>query len=422
MNVEITLEIRLYKIGSRENKMKGENIVEYAVKNHKKMFREPTGLLKYKFIVPGSVYDDSLWDWDSWLTNIALRQFVKEDISEYERGCVYNFLDIMDDEGRIPIFVKPDRCVPNIFKHKESNIHKPCLAQHAAFLIKNDNADAEWMRSHFSKLKAFVNCYINNFRHENGLYYWFDDSAIGVDNDPSTFYRPNKSSASIYLNCLMFKELEALCYIGELLNEDISFYRKEAENLKNAVRENCYDEKDGMYYSVDLNLLPIVPTKHAGGPRHWDCLIQRLGCWSGFLAMWSGIATPEQAERMVKENLLDEKAFWADFGVRSLSKYEKMYKIKESGNPSCWLGPIWGIANYMVFKGLLKYGYNDIAKELAEKSIKLFSNDIEACGDMHEYYNPETGEPVMNKGFQSWNLLAVNILAWLNSDEVIEEF
>ena len=78
--------------------------------------------------------------------------------------------------------------------------------------------------------------------------------------------------------------------------------------MKVAVREHCYDEKDGMYYSVDLNLLPVNPNSklHQGAPRHWDCLIQRIGCWSGFLAMWSGIATKEQAERMVKENLLDE--------------------------------------------------------------------------------------------------------------------
>jgi len=266
----------------------------------------------------------------------------------------------MDDEGRVPIFITPNSCCPDIFNRQKSNIHKPCLAQHAAFIIKNDNNDASWLRSDFPRLKKFVDFYINNFRHENGLYNWYNDSAIGVDNDPCTFYRPDKSSASIFLNCLMYKELDALCYIGKLLGEDISYYNSEAENLKSSIRNNCYDEKDGMYYSVDLNLLPIDSTRHTGAPRHWDCLIQRLGCWSGFMAMWSGIATPEQARRMVKENLLDQNAFWAPYGVRTLSKYEKMYTIKASGNPSCWLGPIWGISNYMVFKSLVKYGYTSL--------------------------------------------------------------
>lgn len=138
--------------------------------------------------------------------------------------------------------------------------------------------------------------------------------------------------------------------------------------------------------------------------------------------MWSGIATQEQAERMVKENLLDEKAFWAPYGVRTLSKYEKMYVVKPSGNPSCWLGPIWGISNYMVFRGLLKYGFVDEAKELAEKTVALLEKDLNTSGELHEYYDPESGEPIINPGFQNWNLLSINMQAWLNGEKVMEEF
>ena len=220
----------------------------------------------------------------------------------------------------------------------------------------------------------------------------------------------------------MYKELEAVCYIGELLDVDVSLYKEEKQNLRKSVQENCYDEKDGFYYSVDLNLLPIKENVHAGAPRHWDCLIQRIGCWSGFLAMWSGIATKEQAERMVKENLLDEKAFWAPYGVRTLSKYEKMYVVKPSGNPSCWLGPIWGISNYMVFRGLVKYGFLDEAKMLAEKTVKLLETDLINSGELHEYYDPEKGTPIINPGFQNWNLLSLNMLAWLKDENVVEEF
>lgn len=402
-----------------------ENIVlEYARKNHKRMFREPDGFLKHKFIVPGSIYDNALWDWDCWLTNIALRQFVNEDISEYEKGCILNFLEAMDEDGRIPIEIVPSFDYEEFSNKPECNIHKPCLCQHAAFIIQQNANQSDWLKPYFNKLCKFVNYYINNCRHKTGLYFWIDDIMIGVDNDPSTFYRPNKSSASIYLNCFMYKELEALCFIGKLLGEDISFYKTESENLKNAVREHCYDEKDGMYYSVDLNLLPINPEIwwHSGAPRHWDCLIQRIGCWSSFLALWSGIATPEQANRIVKENLLDTNGFWSSFGVRSLSKYEKMYSIVKSGNPSCWLGPIWGISNYLVFKGLIKYGFCDEARLLAEKTVLLFENDIKSSGELHEYYDPDSGEPIMNAGFQNWNLLSIIMKDWLDGKDIVEEF
>ena len=135
------------------------------------------------------------------------------------------------------------------------------------------------------------------------------------------------------------------------------------------------------------------------------------------MPMWAGIATPEQAERMVKEHLLNEKTFCAPYGVRTLSKMEKMYAIMKSGNPSCWLGPIWGVSNYMVFDGLCRYGYTEAANDLAEKTITLFGRDLEECGQLHEYYDPESGEGVNNPGFQNWNFLAVKMFSWLKSQE-----
>ena len=298
-------------------------LLEYALKNHEKILRPPVGHLKHPFIVPGSVYTHQLWDWDSWLTDVALHQFVPYDISRYEKGCVINFLENIDERGRIPIVIVENR-LPNI--PEEVNVHKPCLAQHAAFIVKNENGNAEWLRPYFDRLLRFVDFYRTTCRHENGLYFWLNDLSIGVDNDPCTFFRPNRSSASILLNCFMYKELEAISYLAKCLQLSVPEYEKEKDHLKQSVQTLCYDEKDGFYYSADLNLLPIGEL-HKGAPRHWDCLIQRIGCWSGFLAMWSGIATPEQAERMVRENLLDERSFWAPHGVRTLSKYEKMYLL-----------------------------------------------------------------------------------------------
>lgn len=128
--------------------------------------------------------------------------------------------------------------------------------------------------------------------------------------------------------------------------------------------------------------------------------------------MWIGIASPEQAKRMVEEHFRNEKTFASPNGIRSLSKAEKMYAILPSCNPSCWLGPIWGIANELIFEGLIRYGYTGDAARLAEQILTLFGKDIEKCGEMHEFYHPETGEGVFNQGFQSWNLLAVKMYRW----------
>lgn len=400
----------------------GSLITEYAKQNYRKMFREPDGLLKYKFIVPGSGYTNSLWDWDSWLTDIALRQLNGEDdISEYEKGCILNFIDFVDKDGRVPISIMPDHTIPKFVEGVETNIHKPCLAQHALFVCEQIG-DFEWLKDGSANMERYIGFYINKCKHESGLYYWIDDCAIGVDNDPCTFYRPKCSSGSIYLNCLMFKELEAMALISEKLGftEKAELYKAGAEELKLAVREHCWDERDGFYYSVDLNLLPINPDSwlHRGCPRHWNLLIQRIGVWSGFLAMWAGIATKEQAERMVNEHYFNKDTFNAPYGIRTLSKLEKMYLITKSGNPSDWLGPIWGISNYMTFEGLKNYGFNDAAKELAEKTITLFGRDIKQNGEPHEYYDPETGEGITHPGFQNWNLLSIKMADWLNKNDI----
>lgn len=395
----------------------GNIITDYTRKNYRDCFREPSGMLRYKFIVPGSVYSDSLWDWDSWLTDLALGEFVTDDIAEYEKGCVLNFLDYVEQDGRTPVWITPSEISKDFVNGKKTNIHKPTLAQHALYISNKYGFD--WLYGKFDAFERYIGYYEKNCKHESGLYFWIDDFAIGVDNDPCTFYRPEKSSASIYLNCFMYKELVALSEIAKKLSlaGKAEKYALMADELKNSVLENCWDERDGFFYSVDINLLPIDDSSnlHKGCPRHWNCLIQRIGVWSGFLAMWAGIATKEQAERMVKQHYLDERTFFAPYGVRTLSKMEKMYAIIKSGNPSCWLGPIWGISNYMVFEGLKQYNFIPEAKHLAEQTIIMFGKDIEQNGQMHEYYDPETGEGVNNPGFQNWNLLSLNMLKWLKS-------
>jgi len=52
---------------------------DYIYGEMKGMYRESGGILKFPFLAPGSnQYLDMLWDWDSWLSNGALRQILLE--------------------------------------------------------------------------------------------------------------------------------------------------------------------------------------------------------------------------------------------------------------------------------------------------------------------------------------------------------
>ena len=226
-----------------------ELIRQYSKDNYKKITREPSGALKHPFIVPGAAYSDDLWDWDSWLTDIAIRQImadnkVENNFADYETGCILNFLDHTDTEGRMPIIIRSTEGI--MWMKDGTNMHKPCLAQHIAFIMEQNQCGTEWLTPYFHKLEKFIDNYLENQRDEKtGLFFWLDDLAIGVDNDPTAFYRPYKSCASVFLNCLMYKELCAMEYICKKINKDSAFYSDLARKLKDAINEHLWDERNG---------------------------------------------------------------------------------------------------------------------------------------------------------------------------------
>src|SRR5476651_2903747 len=76
-------------------------IKKYVFQDYKQMLKQPTGALLYPYITPGSKsYANVLWDWDSWLSDIALEQILqdqgttadKREALPHEQGCVLNYL------------------------------------------------------------------------------------------------------------------------------------------------------------------------------------------------------------------------------------------------------------------------------------------------------------------------------------------
>lgn len=122
------------------------------------------------------------------------------------------------------------------------------------------------------------------------------------------------------------------------------------------------------------------------------------------------------------QHIRDGETFNSPYGIRTLAKDEKMYNLTPTINPSNWLGPIWIIVNYVVFRGLLNYGYTDDARKLYEKTALLLGRDLEERGTLHEYYIPETGEPVINSGFINWNMLVLNMEDELSGRKSMDDY
>ena len=393
-------------------------IKQYILNNYQKHFQKPVeGIINYPYFTSGIDYTSQVWDWGSWLNSLSLRSINSKELEECQKGVILNFLERMDSNGKMPILFSSKE-VP--WLKENSNAFKPCLSIHV-LEISNKYNDFSWIKPHYEKLKRFIDYYDKYQKDiESGLYFWIDDFAIGFDNDPTVFYHPNNSVAAIYLNSLMYVELVSLSEIAKSLgyNDDYKKYLKKADELKNAINNECFDEIDGFYYSADISLRKIDPNEwlHSGHPRIYKTLPIKITTWAGMLPLWAKIASQEQADRCIKR-YLNPEGLYSKYGIRSTAKNEKMYSEIASSNPSCWLGPIWINANYFTYIGLKRYGYKDLANEIAEKTINMLGKDLETNGGFHEYYNSNTGEGIRGLGMHGWNFLVLELINDLENNE-----
>lgn len=400
-----------------------ERIKSYVLERIEQVLKEPHSFIHYPFIDPGSVYDGNVWDWDSYWSVYGLLPLIKKQgnwkmldrVVEHAKGNVRNFFDHQLEDGYIPMMIEvaewPEPYLN--MKHKEGikmNMHKPFLVTQIC-LISDFIGDYSWAEDFAEPLERYFNHYRMNYFCENaGLYVWHDDIMIGMDNDPASFGRPNDSTANIFLNTFMVQELSNYEKYLTALGCDKSRIKEEREELSAAIQSECYDPRDKFFYSVDVD----VKTRkfdwfHQGLGVFWKTLPIKIRTWSGFLPMAAGIATPEQASYLV-EHWKDKNTFFTPYGITTLAKDEKMFDLSVTNNPSNWLGPVWLVANYLVFRGFLQYGYVKEAETMCKNTLRLLGDDLKKSGELHEYYNPFNGEPIMNAGFVNWNMLALNMV------------
>ncbi len=402
-------------------------LLNAVLENIQGTFHEPDGILTYPYLDPGGIYSKSLWDWDSfWTLNGLLGiaekvhdNSLKKQVIKYGSGAVNNFFKYQGDSGSLSILMnnKDSDCF-DCHSSVNKNMAKPFFGQFCNMIAENlqEKYVVENIENWCDCLAKFYDCYEKRYIHkQTGLYLWANDVAIGVDDDPSTWGRPPFSSANIYLNCFLYADLMAAAKFAEKYNNnDLSKkWNEKAINLADAIQKFCWDERDGMFYSVDVQCQQNLSKHRMFGELNinlkpfWNVIPLKIMSWVSFLPLWCGVATEKQAARMVNENLMNENRFLAKWGIRSLSADEKMYSPAEKrGNPSNWLGPVWIISNYIVWNGLEKYNYKKEAKNISQRIMKLLINDYEKNNLLHENYNPETGEGIAAPGFWNWNILA----------------
>jgi mannosylglycerate hydrolase MGH1-like protein len=407
-----------------------DRLLNYFGKTAPQLLRPAEGILAHPSIapsLPGKQYSTSLWDWDTYWTTRGLFRFatasndptLRSNVGEHAIGSFMNFFDHQSDEGRISIMLdaknadpfgtlKPDR-------PKSQNQAKPIFGQ-LALLISDELGSVDWLASQFDKLLRFYASWVSGNQSSIGLLVWGNDVAIGNDNDPTTFGRPFFSSANLLLNCLFYEDLKAAAELARRLHrsDDQQRLSAQARTLGEQIQKYCWDQRDQFYYTVDVQCVDrrreLIPNVKPGMDMSWKCLPLRVQTFTGFLPLWCGLATPDQAKALVQINYLADDRFRGNWGVRSLSSKESMYCMDFSSNPSNWLGPVWIVVNYFVWKGLKDFGFQDEANKLADKTLRLLSTDLATNGSLNEYYHPDTGAALSHKGFMDWNLLVLEMM------------
>jgi glycogen debranching enzyme len=164
-------------------------------------------------------------------------------------------------------------------------------------------------------------------------------------------------------NAIRAADLESLAWIAAQLQkpDDAQKWRQKAASIQQAIQSRMIH--DGQVYDL------------AGRDE------QRIAVASAseFVVLFGGGATPEQAQQLVAR--LEMAHFQPKYPVPTTPTDAPIF----DGN-RYWRGNVWVNVNWLIWKGLLRYGYTAQAQQLAQKTLAL----VEQHG-FHEYFNPHTG-------------------------------
>lgn len=183
-------------------------------------------------------------------------------------------------------------------------------------------------------------------------------------------------------NAIMAENLRLLASLAEILGypDDESYFMKERDSILTAMKKLTME--DGICWSTYGREYTKIKVK----------------TWAIFSPLFGKLLTQKEAKALVEKHLLNPKEFWTKFPVPTVSIDEPAF------NPQgFWRGPTWIATNWFIYKGLLNYGFNDIAKQIKKSSLELVEK-----GGFREYFNPQTGEGLGAKNF-TWGGLVLDM-------------
>jgi hypothetical protein len=170
----------------------------------------------------------------------------------------------------------------------------------------------------------------------------------------------------VLFNSLLVQSNRDLGEIARELGEDAATFDAWAERTAAGLDQMLWDEEHGLYRDFDVRGGERVPTRSA----------------AGFAPLYAGVPSSERAAVMVRR-LVDAGVPIGDDGwaVTSLAPDDPRFQPTHY-----WRGPVWPILNWVLYGGLVRYGFAATAARLRTAVIELSRR-----GGFWEHYSPETG-------------------------------
>ncbi len=205
--------------------------------------------------------------------------------------------------------------------------------------------------------------YDKDKRQLTDLFYKGDRTMRESGFDPADRFGPFNVDCMSYnpvcLNSLLYQfETDMIEILSILKLEGDDVWKDRALKRREAINKLMWDEQDGMYYDYNFE----------------QKTIRRYPYLTTFYPLWTGVATPEHAAKLVQSLKLFER----DGGL--------LTSTHDSGMQ--WDMPFgWAPLNLIAIEGLRRYGYHEEAQRISDKFISMVFESFKATGSLLEKYD-----------------------------------
>ncbi len=324
----------------------------------------------------GAAYNTNLFQWDTFFISMFSRYGSKAGFPA--APALDNFYALQKPSGYICRQYNVSNGDPVFYLTKADSVNPPLFAW-AELEYFWFSRDTDRLRKVLPKLEDYAA--------------WIDQDAAPSDSEPQgrrdkstgLYWNTNLGSGMDNLGrsgtawvdmsaqtAMMYASLGTICEILGI-SEKANAYKTCFNNIAALINEKCWDASDCFYYD-----------------RLADGSLSGLRTAAGFWPLLAGVADQTRADSVIQKHLAQGMTFWLD----GLNAYPALDpgdgNFSDGGD--YWNGGVWAPVNYMIIKGLEKFGYYKLAAAAAGDYLNMMAEVLTSTAvevnTIWEYYAP----------------------------------